>query len=285
MKKIIKRATEGLTHFVGKISGKYYFEDYVRVYPDGLAFNHFGKKRNVSKNDLNNYLNHCKLYQFTTQFVNKQKVADVGCGSGYGSKILKEYGAFSICGYDISKSAIKYAKSNFNDYGNFSIASITEMGIVSDNFFDVTICSEVLEHIKEYKMESRAMSELKRITKNHGLIIIATPNTELIENHGFSFDEINNLLKNKFSQYCIFENAFVPTGAKKMLWDQRLRDKSTGIIVTESINFDESILFEGNIPEIKQGLEPGLLKFDNYEIDTKLLHNTHSWIVIAINNK
>lgn len=281
MNKSIKKI---LTHFVGKISGKYYFEDYVRVYPKGLAFNKFGKKRNMSENDLKNFLNHCKFYQFAAQFVNKQKVADVGCGSGYGSKILKEHGAVSYNGYDISKSAIKYAKSNFNYYGKFSIASITDMSIVADNFFDVTICSEVLEHIKEYEMESQAISELKRITKNNGLIIIATPNNELLVNHGFSFDELNNLFKSYFSQYCIFENAFIPAGEKRILWDQRLRDKTTGIIVTESVNIDETVIFDGNIPEIKQGLEPGLFKFADYEIDTKLLHNTHSWIVIATKN-
>lgn len=90
MKTIVKKVFENFTHFIGRISGRYYFEDYVRVYPDGLAFNRLRKKRKSTKHDLNNYLNHTKFYRFTAQFVNNKKVADVGCGSGYGSKILKE---------------------------------------------------------------------------------------------------------------------------------------------------------------------------------------------------
>ncbi|OGY44590.1 MAG: hypothetical protein A3B89_04010 [Candidatus Buchananbacteria bacterium RIFCSPHIGHO2_02_FULL_40_13] len=158
------------------------------------------------------------------------------------------------------------------------------MKVAPDDNFDITICSEVLEHIKEYKLEQKAINQLKLITKNDGLIIISTPNSELLENHGFSFDEINNLFKNNFSQYYIFENAFIPIGKNELLWKKRLNNENIGIIVSELINFNEAVLPNGKIPEIKQGLPAGLFKFNGYEIDTSLLHNTHSWVILAINN-
>lgn len=270
-------------HLIGGMSGKYYFEDYVRVYPDGLAFNKFGKRRNQTKQDWNNYLNHCKFYRFVGQFVQNKNIVDVGCGSGYGSKVLKECGALSYDGFDISKSSLGYAKAHFDDFGTFGLASITDMSQVVDGSYDITISSEVLEHIKEYQMEQRAIDELKRITKKSGLIIIGTPNAELLKNHGFSYEEMKDLFSNNFTNYCIFENAFVPFGEMKKAWTKRMEEKNTGVVISESINMEESCVPDGYTPELKQGIEAGTYPFEGYHIDTKLLHNTHSWVVIAIN--
>ena len=107
----------------------------------------------ANKNDINNYLNHCKFYGFVAQFVNEKRVADVGCGSGYGAEILKNSGAGYIHGFDLSKSSINFATEKYSKAAEFSIATITDMNTVSDNSFDVTISSEVMEHIKEYNME------------------------------------------------------------------------------------------------------------------------------------
>lgn len=284
MKIIINKAFEIFAHLYGRISKQYYYEDYIRVYPNGLAFNRFGKTKTSSKQDLNNYLNHRKFYQFVAQFVNNKKVVDVGCGSGYGSKILKESGSISFNGFDISESSIRYAKSHYSNYGAFGISSITDMNQVANNSYDITICSEVLEHIKEYNMEQKAIDELKRITKDKGLIIIGTPNSELLKNHGFSFDEINELCSRNFTQYCIFENAFVPFGKNKNVWNERMEKNNTGVIISELININESCFPDGYNPELKHGLEAGTFDFENYRIDTKLLHNTHSWIIVIINS-
>lgn len=285
MKKLVKKVFFYFTHLIGKINGKYYFEDYKRVYPDGLAFNRMGKKNKSTKHDLNNYLNHSKFYRFAAQFVNNKKVVDVGCGSGYGSKIIKESGSVSFNGYDISKSSIRYAKSHYKNYGTFDVCSIVDMSQIEDNSSDITINSEVLEHIKEYNMEQKAIDELKRITKNNGLIIIGTPNTELSNDHGFSYDEIKGLFSKNFSHYCVFENAFIPFGEFKKLWAKRLDGKNTGVIISELINIEESCIPDGCIPELKHGLEAGTYNFENYKIDTKLLHNTHSLVIVAINEQ
>ena len=72
-------------------------------------------------------------------------------------------------------------------------------------------------------VEQKAIDELKRITKNDGLVIIATPNSEMLDEHGFSYDELQALCKNNFSNFCIFENAFIPAGDAKTLWEARSR--------------------------------------------------------------
>jgi len=290
MKTAVDRAYNYITHFIGKITRHYYFEDYVRVYPDGIVFNRFGRKRQPLKNDINNFLNHCKFYEFAAQFIKDKRVADVGCGSGYGCKILKENGAAIVSGSDISKRSIRFAQSRYSDFAEFIVQGITDMQEYHDDSFDISVSSEVLEHVKEYGMEAEVISEMKRITRSEGLLIIGTPNKEMsvmsrIE-HGFSFDEVETLFQKNFTQFCIFENALVPFGNKKLLWEKRLSEGKVGIIVTESINLSETVILDdvANL-EIKKGIEAGEFEFANYNIDTSRLHNTHSWVVLAVNNK
>lgn len=273
------------THLAGEKTKRYYFEDYIRVYPDGIVFNRFGRKRKTTKDDIINFLNHTKSYRFAAQFVKGKCVADVGCGSGYGCEILKKSGAARVCGSDISEHSINFAKSKYSDFAEFTAQGMTDMKGYPDDSFDIAASTEVIEHVQEYGMEGKALIELKRITRNKGLIIVSTPNKEMLDEHGFSFEEIDSLFKKNFQKYCIFENALIPFGEKKALWYKRLSEAKTGIIVSEDINLSETVLPKGVNPEIKKGIEPGYFQFEDYSINTKLLHNTHSWIVIAVNDK
>ncbi len=271
-------------HLYAKLTKKYYFEDYVRVYPNGIIYNRWGIKKTAASSDLKNFKNHCKFYLFASQFVKNKSVADIGCGSGYGCQILKESQAKLVCGADASSSTIQFAKNHFGKYANFSVQSITNMKDFNDGMFDISITSEVLEHIKEYNMENEAIKQLKRITKPQGLIIIATPNNEMLHDHGFSYEEISSLMKRNFKKYIIFENALIPFGKSKKLWKKRLSKRNVGIIISEKINLSETLLPEHAKPELKKGDKIGKLKFANYQINTSLLHNTHSWITLAINS-
>ncbi|MGA2785024.1 MAG: class I SAM-dependent methyltransferase [Candidatus Bathyarchaeia archaeon] len=269
---------------VARITKQYYVEDYSRVYPNGLVFDSLGKAREPSENDINNFRNHVKFYIFASQFVKDKKVADVGCGSGYGSKILIEKGSRVVYGCDASRHAIQFAQQSYGKYATFVCQSIVDLREYENEQVDVAIISEVLEHVKEYGMVDQAIVELKRITRKNGLIIIGTPNSELLGKHGFYFDEISSIMRHHFSKYLIFENALVPyLDKEKTLLEKRFRENRCGLIVSEKINLGEIVLAPGQIPELKKGIESGILKVEEFEIDTSLLHNTHSWVVLAKN--
>ena len=104
---------------------------------------------------------------------------------------------------------------------------ITDLNLFADNQFDLVICSEVLEHIKEYGKEDQAVNELKRITRPSGVIVIGTPNKKLLPDHGFSFEEMDPLMK-----------------------------KPAGLHRVGSLN-----------------------------VNTALLHNTHSWAIVSIKDE
>ena len=274
-----------LAHLLGRVSGRYYHEDFIRVYPDGLRFDKRGRPLQPTPKTINNYLNHLKFYRFAAQFVRGQRVTDIGCGSGYGCTMFSEEGAVAVCGTDASERAIDFARQHYASRAEFTVQSITALDGFKDASFDVTVCSEVLEHIKEYGMEHKALAELRRITKRGGLVVAGTPNIELSSDHGFSFDEMQALLSAHFDRFLVFENALVPFGPARRLWEERVRARKTGVVVTETINLAETVLPEGAVPELKQGLAPGRLAFPPYDIDTSLLHNTHSWTLVALNGR
>jgi 2-polyprenyl-3-methyl-5-hydroxy-6-metoxy-1,4-benzoquinol methylase len=280
-----KKIYDNLTHFFGRVTKKYYFEDHVRVYPDGLRFDQLGRKIVPSENDVKNYNNHRKFYEFVAQFVVGKKVGDIGCGSGYGCEILKQSGAAKVCGADISRSSIRFASSRYKNIAEFTVQGITDLKDYPEDFFDITVCSEVMEHIKEYGMERRAIRELKRITRHDGLIVIATPNSEMLDDHGFSYDEMKALLEDSFSEFCIFENALLPYGDKKEIFLRRKNAGKVGILVSEAIVLSDVVLPEGVTPELKEGIKPDAFAFSRFDVDVTLLHNTHSWIILAVNEK
>ena len=281
----LQKAYEAVGHVVGRLSKKYYFEDFVRVYPNGQGFLPLGLKRRPTRNSVNNYLNHVKFYRFAAQIVSGRRVADVGCGSGYGSEILSKAGAVRVRGCDASRSAIAFAQSHYGAFADFSIQKVTDLSQYADDSFDVSISNEVLEHVKEYGKEAEVIAEMRRVTRSNGLVIIGTPNAEMMPDHGFSFEEIQSLVEKNFQKYLIFENALVPPGGARSLWEKRVAEGRVGITIAERINLAETVWLDPGPPEVKVGIPPGRMDFAGDAFSTDLLHNTHSWVVIALNEK
>ena len=281
-----------ITHFIGRLTRKYYFEDYDRVYPDDLRLDRFGRRMEYTRADRKSFLNHQKFYKFAAQFVNGKVVSDIGCGSGYGCKILNEGGADKVFGTDASKSVISYARRKFGRYGRFSIQTCTDLKSYADDSFDVTVFSEVLEHTKEYAKEDIALEELRRVTKRDGIIILCTPNSELFRVHGFSFAELSSLMERHFHSFVIFESALIDVGLEtdsRSMWQERLATGKTGVIISENINLSETVLFNPDLEEsdnlLKEGIPAGTYKLKNIDINTRLLHNTLSFVVVIINDE
>ena len=274
-----------LRRVLAKISGRNYVEDFVRVYPNELVYNEKGESVSYTSEHHSNFLNHCKFYEFASQYLDKGKsvVLDAGCGSGYGTKILKEGGAAEVHAFDLSSHAIEFAHRNFSDFADFRTCGITDLAVYEGKEFDLVTCSEVLEHIKEYGREREALIQLRNVMKPGGMLVLGTPNDEMLPNHGFSFREMEDLLKEVFSQYLILENALLPPSQRLHLWESRLAAGDTGFCVAQEINFDETVSDEAISSEIcKPGREAGEFEHNGIKVNTQNLHNTHSWVVLAM---
>ncbi|UZS00107.1 class I SAM-dependent methyltransferase [Chondrinema litorale] len=101
-----------------------------------------------------------------------RKVLDVGCGNGLITMELGKIG-YQVKGVDISNKTIDKAIAN-NNLTNvtFEVADVEVLSI-QDVKYDVIICSEVLEHLKE---PGKMLIILKRLLKENGILIVTVPN-------------------------------------------------------------------------------------------------------------
>jgi SAM-dependent methyltransferase len=96
---------------------------------------------------------------------------DAGFGSGVYSFTLAEK-LNSISAVDVEKKKIEYAKTvNYFKNITFQQMDLTSLTF-EDSTFDFIICSEVLEHIKNHSV---AFSELARVLKKGGTMLITVP--------------------------------------------------------------------------------------------------------------
>jgi ubiquinone/menaquinone biosynthesis C-methylase UbiE len=129
------------------------------------------------------YQEHIHRYVFASDFCKDKIVLDVACGVGYGSYYLTKNGAKRVIGVDISKDAITYAKAHYTDSKiKFIARDVTNLPF-SDNFFDVIVSFETIEHVREYE---KYLSECKRILKKGGIFICSSPNKRISSPRGTS---------------------------------------------------------------------------------------------------
>lgn len=173
-----------------------------------------GERLVPGKVDLELEVEHMNRYIFAQSLVNDKKVLDAACGLGYGSEILAEK-ADKVFGVDISEDAILYAKNNYRMKNlDFKVADIEKLPFEND-FFDVVVSFETIEHIDCEKQKS-FLSEIKRVLKDDGLLVISTPNREVYkkrEKNQFhvaelSVEEFKQILDDNFRNVQLFCQKF-----------------------------------------------------------------------------
>lgn len=130
------------------------------------------------KEDIENYKHYIKGYENVKNIMvrefqkhNCHVVCDAACGFGANSLILQSNG-FDVWGFDISESAVWITKELLTPYGirkeQFKTASILNTEY-PDNFFDAVAVRAALDHLCVNDF-NRALNEIKRITKENGLL-------------------------------------------------------------------------------------------------------------------
>src|SRR5579871_5322066 len=99
------------------------------------------------------------------------QVLDVGCGSGANSAALAAKG-HAVTGVDISVIAIEQYRARGFD-GVVVDLERDSLGF-PDSTFDLAFCSEVIEHMT---MPERLVSEMERVLKPGGALVLSTPNS------------------------------------------------------------------------------------------------------------
>ncbi len=108
------------------------------------------------------------------------RVLDLGCGEGRHVISAFVEADVTAIGVDLCLKDLTTAKTKFSDFaepGNsakgFGLANANALQLpFADNTFDKIICSEVLEHIPDYR---GALKEIERVLKPGGLFCASVP--------------------------------------------------------------------------------------------------------------
>lgn len=145
------------------------------------------------------HLNPLRFEYFDRHITNWQelKILDVGCGGGFSCEFMAARGAM-VFGIDPSQNCIAAAKAHAANNG-FEIEyqhGYAESLPYPDNFFDVVICVDVLEHIADIK---QTLAEIGRVLKPGGV---------------FCFDTINRTFKSQLIMIWLLEEILqeIPRG-------------------------------------------------------------------------
>lgn len=176
------------------------------------------------------HLNPLRFEYFDRHIANWQglKVLDVGCGGGFSCEFIAARGA-RVFGIDQSQNCIATAKAHAAGNG-FEIDyqhGLAEDMPYPDNFFDVVLCVDVLEHIADLK---QTITEIQRVLKPGGV---------------FCFDTINRTFKSQLIMIWLLEEILqeIPRGIhdpKKFIKPQELIDlmQYNGLIDVEVKGFN-----------------------------------------------
>ena len=111
-----------------------------------------------------------KILRNISNIKNINSALEIGCGNGYGSKLIKKYfSPKNIFAIDIDEKMIEIAQKNNNDISvTYKVMDASRLDF-SNNYFDAIFDFGIIHHIPNWK---DCINELKRVLKKDGEIIL-----------------------------------------------------------------------------------------------------------------
>ena len=150
-------------------------------------------------------IEHYHRYAMVLDVVRGKAVLDVACGEGYGSFLMADV-ARTVVGVDVSEEAVQHASSIYQKNNlNFFQGSAADL-VFSNASFYVVVSFETIEHLLE---QAEMLSEIRRVLRPDGILIISSPNRPVYSkergHHNefhlkeLDFHEFDTLLRAQFS--------------------------------------------------------------------------------------
>ncbi len=203
-------------------------------------------------------IEHLHRYALAMELAKGKKVLDIASGEGYGSNLLSQY-ASHVTGVDIDAPTVDHAKIKYNKQNLvFKTGSVENIPCV-DHEFDVVVSFETIEHIADHQ---KMLSEIKRVIKADGILIISTPDKK-----NYS-DKIN--YQNPHHVKELYREEFVSLlndhFNNVQIADQQISNSS--LISSDPQNGLD--IFDGDFEKINAGVKPEPVYFIAFASDIQL---------------
>jgi SAM-dependent methyltransferase len=149
---------------------------------------------------------HLDRYRFALSRIGAgSTVLDAACGSGYGSEVLADK-AGRVIGLDISEDAIRYALEHHRRKNiEFAIADLGTSLNLSSESCDAVVCLETLEHVANQDV---MLKEFQRVLRRGGVIILSTPDREVISDQAHEENEFHIAERSKSELVALLSEHF-----------------------------------------------------------------------------
>lgn len=165
---------------------------------------------------------HCVRYRYAAEYIRPgDRVLDVACGLGYGSRMLFETTlADSVLGIDLSDFGIDYAVAHYALPGKvqYAVGDAESLSGIADASIDFIAAFETIEHVPH---PDRYLKELKRVLAPGGRVMLCAPNDWTDETgrdpnpfhlHVYTWDK----LKSEVGAEFLLEKAFIQVAGGAM---------------------------------------------------------------------
>jgi SAM-dependent methyltransferase len=120
------------------------------------------------------------IKRLSKYIADSEAILDYGCGTGLLLARLAEKG-YRVAGSDTSEQSLEATRHRLQDYDNFLGAFTPDALLAEGRQFDAIFAVELVEHLRDDWLDG-ALSNLRRLLKPNGRIIVTTPNQERLEN-------------------------------------------------------------------------------------------------------
>ncbi|MEQ1836495.1 MAG: methyltransferase domain-containing protein [Candidatus Nitrotoga sp.] len=193
---------------------------------------------------------HWHRYALARQLSQHCTVLDVACGEGYGAAMVSET-AHTVVGVDLSVDVIQHAKNNYRHHANLQfITASCECLPFPDASFDFAISFETIEHIEQQK---EFISELKRVLRPDGILILSSPNKRLYSDaHDYHNEfHVRELYRNELDELLHETFPHIFWLGQKLLFHSAIWPESQACATTEYLINDGRQVTVGNHPSVE----------------------------------
>lgn len=159
-------------------------------------YNKFNEdKRLTRRHGIVEYTTAMKYIKEYLEEFDNPKVLDIGAGTGKYSISLEKMG-YEVTAVELVKHNLMTLKKN-SDKVKAILGDATDLGMLDDNSFDVTLLFGPMYHLISEEDKLKALKEAKRVTKSGGYIFISYyMNEYAIIKHGFMEKNIKESIEN-----------------------------------------------------------------------------------------